>query len=71
MSLVYFHIALISTAILFSFGMGIWGIERYLSQRQILDLLTGIGSFIVSFLFTFYLLWFLKKKKQIWKNQEN
>jgi hypothetical protein len=64
MSLIFFHIALISTTILFAFGLGIWGIEHYLRFHQSIDLWTGIGSFAVSILFAFYLGWFIRNLKK-------
>jgi hypothetical protein len=46
---------------LFSFGLGVWGIEHFVRSKGLVDLLTGIGSFIVAFLFAAYLGWFIRR----------
>ena len=61
MSLLYFHIVLIGSAILFAFGLGVWEIERFLGSKNIWDLLTGIGSFAAAAILAVYLGGFVRK----------
>jgi len=61
MSLIYFHIFLISVAVLFSFGVGFWGFDSYASSQAAADLWTGIGSIVFAFLLICYLFVFLKR----------
>ena len=63
MSLIYFHMVLISTAILFSIGLGIWELGSFSNVHRILDLGVGIGSFVFALGLACYLIWFIKKKK--------
>jgi hypothetical protein len=67
MSLICFHIILISTTLIFFFGLGVWGVENFVRSNKILDLLTGIGSFAACVLFAYYLVWFVKKNRHLWK----
>ena len=67
MSLVYFHIFLIFTGVLFSFFLGFWELGNFSNTRQIFDLVTGILSFIFSVVLICYLVWFIKKKKPLMK----
>ncbi|HXV27375.1 MAG TPA: hypothetical protein VD913_00270 [bacterium] len=61
MSLIYFHAVLIGSAVLFFFGLGVWGVEHYTQSKKIMDLLTGVGAFTVACLFAIYLGWFVRK----------
>lgn len=67
MSLVYFHIFLMSTAIVFAFAFGIWETENYSSAKKIFDLIMAVFSFIFSIGLSVYLAWFIKKKKPFMK----
>ena len=62
MSLIYFHILLISIAIVFSLGFGLWEASAYSHVVRMIDLVAAIGSFAVAFGLIFYLVWFIKKK---------
>ena len=70
MSLIYFHLVLIGTAIAFAFGLGVWGIEHFAKSQSLVELGTGVGSFIVAFLLAVYLGWFIQKNKKQWKAPE-
>ena len=61
MSLIYFHVILIGTSILFSFALGVWGIEHFLESKKILDLATGGGSFTAASALAIYLGRFIRK----------
>ena len=63
MSLIYFHMFLISTGIVFSFGFGFWELSSFSASHKTLDLATAIGSFVFAVGLTVYLIWFIKKKK--------
>ena len=62
MSLIYFHILLISSAIVFALWFGQWEFSAYFNTHQILDLASGIGSLVISILLGIYFVWFIKKK---------
>ncbi len=61
MSLLYFHVVLIGSAVLFSFGLGVWEIEHYFRTKNIWDGLTGIGSFAAAAILAVYLGGFVRK----------
>lgn len=61
MSLLYFHAVLMGTAILFSFGLGVWETEQYFQTKNIWNGLTGIGSFAAAAILAVYLGWFVRK----------
>ena len=63
MSLVYFHIFLISVGILFSLGFGFWELNQHAQTGLTFDLATGIAAFAFGVLLAGYLAWFIKKKK--------
>ena len=63
MSLVYFHITLITVAVLFSFGLGFWELTSFSNLHQQADLWAGIVSFLFSVSAVCYLVWFIRKKK--------
>ncbi len=63
MSLIYFHIFLMSTGVLFSFGFALWEFSNFGTSHKIVDLLTAAGSFVFGVALFIYLVWFIKKKK--------
>jgi len=65
MSLKAFHLFFIIISLLLSVGFGIWCVDDYLSTENRTSLFLGIGSFIVAALLVPYLLWFLKKLKNV------
>lgn len=64
MSLIQFHILLISISIFFGAGFGIWEMVRYAGSSERIDLWTGIASFAASGGFSVYLAWFLRRLKR-------
>ena len=67
MSLIYFHIALISSGIAFFSFFSIWELGSFADTHKAFDLAMAISSFIFSFALACYLIWFLKKKKPLMK----
>ena len=67
MSLVYFHIFLISIGVVFAFFFGIWEFENFSTLHKTFDLAGGIVSFVFSFMLACYLVWFIRKKKPFMK----
>jgi len=63
MSLIYFHIFLMSTGIIFSFGFGLWELSSFSASHKVLDLAMAIASFVFAVGLAVYLIWFVKKKK--------
>ncbi|MBI4358403.1 MAG: hypothetical protein HY584_03815 [Candidatus Omnitrophica bacterium] len=63
MSLIYFHIALITVAVIFSLGVGLWEFGAYSDSRKWMDLAAAIVSFLFSLGALIYLVWFVRKKK--------
>lgn len=63
MSLIYFHIFLISVGIVFSLGFGIWELSQFSATAKMFDLITGVVAFIFSSGLLIYLIWFIRKKK--------
>jgi len=61
MSLLYFHVFLISTASVFGFYFGWWQISAYLKSGQNLELMAAVSSVIASFALLIYLFWFIRK----------
>ncbi len=62
MSLLQFHIVLISAAILLALGLGAWAYEAYRASPNFLMGMTAIGSLILGFVLAVYLAWFITKK---------
>ena len=65
MSLIHFHIFLISVSILFGIGFGFWEIAHSAGSKCMIDCWTGIASFAAAAVLAAYLTWFccrLKKK---------
>ena len=66
MSLKAFHVIFITAACALAFGCGVWGFKNYFSaEGRVLDLIFGIGSFIVGVALIFYERYFLKKLKDV------
>lgn len=63
MSLIYFHIFLITTGVAFSLGFGLREFGNFSASHKTIDLITGAGSFVFAVLLASYLIWFIKKKK--------
>lgn len=63
MSLIYFHMVLMLTGIVFFFGLGFWELSSFSASHKALDLAMAIGSFIFAVGLVVYLIWFIKKKK--------
>jgi len=64
MSLIYFHIVLISSSIVFAAGFGGWEILNYSQTRILEDLGTGIMSLAFAVAMTVYLILFIRKHKR-------
>ena len=64
MSLIYFHILLIATAIVFAVGFGAWEFSAYAKAAKTIDLASSIGSFLAGAGLFVYLVWFIKKRKR-------
>ena len=62
MSLLRFHIVLITAAILLSAGLGFWGLEEYGAAPNRLTALTAVLSFSLGAVLVIYLVWFVTKK---------
>lgn len=62
MSLIYFHAVLIATAVVFSFGLGIWELGYFETSNARFDFWVGVASFIFSFMALVYLVWFVQKR---------
>ncbi len=62
MSLLQFHIVLISAAILLSAGLGFWGIHEYEITHSLNSAATAGVSFLTGIGFVIYLVWFVAKK---------
>ena len=63
MSLVQFHIVLISVSILFGIGFGFWEMAHYTGSHCRMDCWTGIASFAAAAALSVYLLCFLRRLK--------
>jgi len=63
MSLIYFHIFLMSAGILFSFAFTLWEQVHYGNSHKLFDLAGAIISAIFTAGLIVYLIWFIKKKK--------
>lgn len=62
MSLLRFHIVLITAAILLSAALGLWGLKEYGEAPSRLTALTTGLSFFVGVVLVIYLVWFITKK---------
>ena len=71
MSLVYFHITLMTIAVFFSFGFGFWEIANFSALHKQADLWVAAASFVFSAGTACYLVWFIRKKKPQMKNAQN
>ena len=63
MSLIYFHIFLMSCGVLFSLGFSFWEFSNYTANQHMFDLITGAVSLVFLMGLLVYLVWFIKKKK--------
>ncbi len=61
MSLVQFHILLISVSILFGTGFGFWEMAHYSNTHTPLDLWTGVASFAAAGGLGVYLWGFIRR----------
>ena len=61
MSLVQFHILLISISILFGVGFGFWEMAHYAGSHSRLDFGTGAASFAAALGLALYLFWFIRR----------
>jgi hypothetical protein len=61
MSLKAFHLIFIVVSIALAFGFGVW----LVLQGGLLNILLGVGSFIVGVALIFYERYFLKKTKNV------
>ena len=64
MSLVQFHIILISVSILFGIGFGFWEMAHCAASHCMIDRGTGIASFAAAAALAVYLVWFLRRLKK-------
>jgi len=67
MSLIYFHIFLMVTSIVFSFFMGIQVMGIYWNHKLTIDLVCGVGSFVFGLSVLIYLVWFIRHKLPLMK----
>jgi len=63
MSLIYFHIFLISTGILFSLGFSVWEFVNYQINHAAFDFIVATLSGCFTIGLFIYLIWFIKTKK--------
>ena len=64
MSLIYFHILLISVSILFGIGFGFWEMTHCTVSHCMIDRWAGISSFAAAVALAIYLAWFLRRIKK-------
>ena len=64
MSLIHFHIFLISVSILFGIGFGFWEMAHCAASHCMVDRWTGIASFAAAGALSLYLVWFLRRLKK-------
>ena len=62
MSLLYFHIFLITCAALFAIWFGFWEFSAHQLSHHAADLVVGIGALAAGVLLLFYLIWFIRRK---------
>ena len=65
MSLKAFHVVFITASILMALGVGAFSLVKYSDERQLADLLLGIGSVLSAFGLVVYGRYVLKKLKNI------
>ena len=65
MSLKFFHVFFIGVVMVFLLGFGVWATRRYLEQRDMEMLATGVGAFVAAAVLTVYGCWFIKKLKGV------
>ena len=62
MSLLYFHVALISIAALFAVYFGFWELAAYADSNAQVDWWTGMAFLVIAAATAVYLFWFIRKK---------
>jgi xanthine/uracil permease len=62
MSLLRFHIVLITAAILLSAGLGFWALREYGAAPDAMTALMAAASFFLGAVLAVYLTWFITKK---------
>lgn len=62
MSLIYFHIGLISCAIIFAGGFGFWEWNAFIVSGRPADLAASAGSYLTGIFLAVYLIWFIRRK---------
>lgn len=65
MSLKAFHVFFVTICLIFSIGIGVWGVREYRLNGETQSLAFGIGSFVAAVVLTVYGLWFIKKLRNI------
>lgn len=65
MSLKAFHIVFITLSSLLSMGLGLWGLNGYLTTGERDPLLLGIAGFLALLLLIPYFRWFRRKMKKL------
>ena len=65
MSLKAFHVFFVAMSILFTIGLGIWGIRDYRASDSMSSLWLGMGAFAGGIVLLVYGRWFLRKLKHV------
>ncbi|MER3523150.1 MAG: hypothetical protein C4326_03575 [Ignavibacteria bacterium] len=65
MSLKAVHIFFITLSILLALGFAAWEIQRYIATGELVDLISGIFSFVIAVGLIVYGLYFLRKLKHV------
>ena len=65
MSLKAFHVVFVTASILMAFGVGAFSLVKYSDERQLVDLLLGIGSTLGGIGLIIYGRYVMKKLKNI------
>ena len=65
MSLKAFHVFFIAVSLVLSVAFGFWGVRDYTQTGNIVNLLMGIGGWILAVALVPYTVWFLKKLKKV------
>ena len=62
MSLLYFHALLISCAVIFFTGFGVWELHAYQATHRAPELVMCVFAFVAGLAFLIYLIWFVRTK---------
>lgn len=65
MSLKGFHVFFIAVCLIFTVGMGFWGVRDFRESGQQWSLYLGVGSFASCLVLGAYGVWFLKKLRHL------